>query len=159
MKKGMTLVEAVVAMAIFLLVFYLASASFVQFYKKGGLENYLEQTTATLREAQARASAGESENDNLLYFGVLFEEDSFQQFATLSDYNNRVVSWDFSTDLDEKLSFSNISLPDSCVEANDCILFFPIEATTSASGSVTIENQSGESKTININTQGRINCE
>jgi len=159
LNTGSTLIETIITMAIFFLIFAMSVAAFINFQKKGQLEDYLRQITATLRETRAKASAGNVQGEDVLYFGVVFEEDSFLQFATPNNFANKIDEQDLETDLPGGLSFDSINMPNDCIETNDCIVFSAIEASASGSGSVIIQSKDGEERTININSLGKVSSD
>jgi len=157
-KKGFTLMEFIVVIAIFSLLAYLASVSFVKMQKSRLLKDNVWKISSVLRQAQSKAVSGEGINGSHLRFGVLFNDDYYQEFASLTDFSNRQTDYDFVTDLPSSLIFTDFNLPDTCLIANDCIIFSPIEGSPSASGNIKLENQvDSEKKTIEINEQGKVN--
>jgi prepilin-type N-terminal cleavage/methylation domain-containing protein len=157
MKKGFTLIEVIIAMAIFSLLFYLASVSYYRMQKARLLDDQLWQIASILRQQQNKSTSGEVVENSQLRFGVLFADDYYQEFATLSDFNNREESYDLINDLPAKFAFVTFNLPDTCLQANDCIFFSSIEGTPSAIGTIVLENQKdGESQAISINEQGKV---
>jgi len=157
LRQGATLLELVVALGIFSLLFYLALASLTKIQQSHLLADNLWQTASILRRAQSRAMSGEENNDQPLNFGVLFTADYYQEFATSSDYSHRETDFDWQTDLPSALVFEDFNLPDSCLAAADCLLFSAIEGTPSAAGQISLKNSSsGEKETIFINQLGRV---
>jgi len=156
-RAGFTLIEVLITMAIFSILVYLASASFIKIQKSRLLNDNLWQIASILRQAQSKAVAGEAVNNDHLYFGVVFTEDNYQEFATLTDFANRQSAYDLTTDLPGRLIFTGFNLPDTCLQPNDCIIFSPIEGIPSADASIILENQvDGERKTIFINEEGKV---
>lgn len=156
-QKGLTLIEMLLAVGIFSLLFYLSSVSFVKIQRSHLLSDNTWQVGAIIREAQSRALSGEAIGDDHLYFGVLFNENSYQEFATLSDFSNREQIYDLTTDLPSSLHFFSFNLPDNCLGSKDCLIFSPIEGTPSASGSIILEDLiDGDKKTIVINQEGKV---
>ena len=157
MKKGFTLIEALLTMGIFSLLFYLASSSFIQIQKSHLLKDSLWQLVSIIRQTQSKSASGEVLNHSHLRFGILFREDYYQEFTTTTDYTNRQQVYDLVTDLPNKLCFIDFNLPDTCIQSGDCIIFSSIEGMPSASASISLENKvSGEKKTIFINEQGKV---
>lgn len=156
-QGGLTLIEMLLAVGIFSLLFYLSSVSFVRIQRSRLLSDNAWQVGAIIREAQSRALSGEAIGDDHLYFGVLFKENSYQEFATLSDFSNREQIYDLTTNLPSSLHFLNFNLPDNCLGSKDCLIFSPIEGTPSASASIILEDLTdGDKKTILINQEGKV---
>lgn len=156
-NRAFTLIEVLLTAGLFSLLFYLASVFFSQIQKSRLLDDNLWQIAAVLRQAQNNAASGEGVNNSHFRFGILFSENYYQEFATLSDYSNRDQNYDLSTTLPSSLRFSAVSLPDNCLQPNDCLIFFPISATPSASGQVSLEEiASARKRTIYINEQGQV---
>ena len=158
LSNGFTLIEVLLTMGIFSLLVYLASVSFIKIQKSHLLTDTLWQITTILRQAQSKSVSGEAVENSHLHFGVLFSESYYQEFATLTDFANRQSVYDLTTDLPGRLIFTDFNLPDTCLQLNDCIIFSPIEGTSSTNASVSLKNQAdGEKKTLFINEEGRVN--
>jgi len=156
-QSGFTVIEVIVTMAIFSLLFYLASVSYNQMQKSRLVEDQIWQVVSVLRQQQNKAALGEEVSNQQLSFGVVFTTNSYQEFATLTDFSNRETSYDLVNDLASRLEFTNLNFPNTCLQPNDCIIFSPIEGTPSASATVVLENQVGNlRKTISINQQGKV---
>ena len=157
MKKGFTLIETTVSLAIFSLLFYLASSSYSWMQKSRLLDDQLWQIASVLRQQQNKSASGEEAGNQQLSFGVVFRANSYQEFATLIDFNSRETSYDLDNLLADRLVFINFNLPNTCLQPNDCIIFSPIEATSSANGTVVLENEvDSKRRTIIINQQGKV---
>lgn len=160
MKKissGFTLIEVIVVTAIVFVLFSLSAVSFSQLQKSHLLNDQAWQIITLLRQSQSQAVSGEAIDDDHLYFGIVFTNNSYLEFKTITDFNSRETEYDLTTELSDKLSLININLPNNCLAVNDCILFSPIEGTPSASGSFSLTNQAdGAVKTIYINDQGKV---
>jgi len=157
MKKGFTLIELIIVMAIFSLLIYLTSTSFIQIQKSRFLNDNVWQISVILRQAQNKAISGKSIAGDHLRFGVLFSENYYQEFATLTDFANRDESYDLITNLPLKLHFIDFNLPDICLQSNDCIIFSSIEGISLANGSISLENKVDEKKKkISINQEGKV---
>lgn len=157
MKAGFTLIETTLVLAIFSLLVYLSSASFIQMQKARLLTDNLWQVVSVLRQSQSQAAAGEASGSGRLRFGVLFGRNFYQEFTSLTDYGARNTSFDFTTNLPERLEFTDFNLPGSCVIPNDCIIFSGLEGTPSAGGSISLTRPKDNSKkTVYINQQGGV---
>ncbi|MFC1711709.1 Tfp pilus assembly protein FimT/FimU [Patescibacteria group bacterium] len=156
-KKGLTLIEIVLTIGIFSLVLYFVSVSFIKVQRGNILSDNTWQITAILREAQNRSFSGEAIGEDQLHFGVLFSQNSYREFATTSNYAARDLDFDVLNNLASILEFTNINLPDNCLQPNDCIIFSPIVGTPSASGSIHLRNKVDQAiKKISINSQGKV---
>lgn len=157
-KKGFTLIELSTTIGIFLILFCLAAVSFFNLQKAGLLKDNLWQIAATLRQAQNRTASASSINEIHLRYGILFTSTSYDEFATTTNYLDRQQDADLQITLPSSLSFTNLNLPDNCLQAHDCIIFSTLNGIPSAAGSVTLKNNlDQEQKTISINNEGKIN--
>lgn len=157
MKKGFTLIEVLLTIAIFSLLIYLASSSLIKIQNSSLLNDNLWQAGSILRETQSRAVSGEATESSHFRFGVLFNQDFYQEFTTLSDFAGRRQIYDLTNNLPSALAFVDFNLPDTCLQANDCIIFSAIEGTPSSDGSISLENQAdNEKQTIFINEEGKV---
>ncbi|PIS09011.1 hypothetical protein COT75_04080 [Candidatus Beckwithbacteria bacterium CG10_big_fil_rev_8_21_14_0_10_34_10] len=156
-KKGFTVTEIMVVVAIFSLLIYLSSAAYIRIQKSRLLNDNLWQTSSVVRQAQNKAVSGLEEADTPLRFGVVFEADSYQEFATGSNFAARIESFDLVTNLPFPLVFTNFNLPDTCYQANDCLIFSVASGRPASSGSVSLENpRDGSSRTFFINEEGKV---
>lgn len=156
-SSGFTLMEIAVVAGIFSFLVYLASVSFINLQKSRLLSDYLWQIVSTLRQAQSRAASAGTVNEQYLRFGIFFNQNSYQEFSTTTDYSGRQTEADFMTVLPSGLVFVNVNLPDQCLAPHDCIFFSAPEGKPSANGSLILRNEvSGEQKMISINEQGGI---
>lgn len=156
-KVGAALLEVVVATGIFALIFYLTIVAFVRIQRARLLADNAWRLVAVLRETQSRAASGEAVGDDYLSFGVLFTDDYYQEFATLTDYSNRQTDYDLVTNLSDKLEFINFNLPDNCLGLNDCIIFSPIEGVPATNGNISLRYiPENNIRIININNQGQV---
>ena len=157
-QQGVSVIETLLAVAIFSLLVYLASASFIQVQQSHLINDNLWQIASVIRENQSKAASAEGTGGNQLRFGIVFTQDSYQEFATLTNYANRELTYDFTNDLPSSFVFSDFSLPNDCFQPHDCLIFSVVEATLSASGTISLENlKTGEKKGLSINTQGQVN--
>jgi len=156
-KQGYTLIEVLLTIALFALLFYLASASYLQIQKSTLLNDYTEEVVSVVRQMQSRASDGESKDDQQLKFGVAFSADSYLIFATATDFAQRESEFNFTKTIPSSLIFKNYQLPDNCFQENDCVIFSSIQGLPSGEGSIVLENQnSSQHNRIFINNQGGI---
>lgn len=157
-QQGVSVIEALLAVAIFSLLVYLASISFIQIQQSHLINDNLWQIASVIRENQSRAASAEGTGGNQFRFGVVFTQDSYQEFATLTNYAVRELTYDFTNDLPSSLAFSDFNLPNDCLQSHDCLIFSVVEATLSASGTISLENlKTGEKKGLSINAQGQVN--
>ena len=155
--RGFTLIELLLTMGIFSVIFLLSSVSFVKIQKSYLLSDNIWQLAAVLRRAQSQAAAGKAINSNRLKFGVLVKAGSYQEFATLTDFNNREESYDLITNLPQNLEFVDLNLPDNCLGANDCLIFASLTGTTSANASIGLKQKNSDSqKVIHISQEGNV---
>ncbi len=157
MKKGFSIIEMMVVLAIFFLLFSLATIAFSRLQQKSLLDESLQQLVSVIRKTQNKAQSGEALNNQHLKFGIIFNANSYQEFATFTDFNQRQPDYDLLNLLPEILNFTDFDLPDTCLVSHDCLIYLPVQATPSARGSVALENPNSlEKKTIYINDLGQI---
>lgn len=158
MKNSFTLIETIVALAIFSLLIYFASAANIYFQQSNLLNDYIEEVSVIILRSQNRALSGQiDENNNYYSFGIAFSPNGFLEFKTISDFPNRKKEDDWQTFLPSNLIFSTISLPNSCQSQNDCLIFSPLEGTISAQGILKLENlKTKKAKNIYINKMGKL---
>lgn len=155
--KGITTIEVIIVLGIFVSIIYLTSASFINFQTSTLLNDNAWKVATILQSAQQNASSGQALEDEQFKFGVLFDNSSLMEFRTLTDFSSRDSQFDLKTELPSSLQFSSINLPDSCLSANDCVIFSSIQAVPSNSGFVKLKLLSkNQEKTISINQEGKV---
>lgn len=156
-ETGFSIIEMMLVLAIFFLLFYLAAVSFNKLQQKSLFQENLQQIVSVIRKTQNKAQGGESLNNQHLKFGIIFNANSYQEFATFTDFNQRQTDYDLINLLPETLNFTSLNLPDTCLAPHDCLLYAPIEATPSAAASLVLQNPGSlEKETIYINHLGQV---
>lgn len=151
MRQGISLIEIIVAIGVFLTLVGMASISFVPYRGKAALDTSATTLISDIRSQQIKAMVGDTEgrslNDN---YGVHFGSDSYTLFHG-SGFNPSDSS-NFTINLDDKLQIES-TFPSSQVlfsVKNGEILSF-----TQGQNSITVRDTvTGVVKTININRYG-----
>lgn len=145
-RKGFTLVEVLVVMAIMLILTLISVQGLQTFAYRTGYISAARTVFGALEEAQARTLA----SDGSLAYGVHFETDSVTIFQG-STYTAGTVTNDVRT-LPARTSIDNIAL----VGGTNNIIFTRLTGTTSSSGTVRVivTSNSSLSRTITIYKTG-----
>jgi prepilin-type N-terminal cleavage/methylation domain-containing protein len=156
-RKGFSAIELLVGMGIFSLLLYLSSVFYSRIQRNHLFSDNIWQLAAILREAQNKAASGIVSDDNHLRYGIVFTTSNYREFATVGNFNERDQGYDLVTALPTDLQFTNLSLPNTCLQNNDCIIFSTANGTPSARGQITIEDTTQNiSKVISINEEGKV---
>jgi prepilin-type N-terminal cleavage/methylation domain-containing protein len=141
--KGFTFIEVLIVIALLGLLVGLS----IPFYQSFQVSNQLDTTAfeivQTLRLAQAKAMAGENEEN----FGVHFESQKFVLFE--GDVYQNADPANEVTEIPKTLSVAT--------SFGQNIIFSRIKGETSPGGTVTVRSDINESKAIQINVKGNIN--
>lgn len=143
MKKGFTLIEILLVVAI---IIFLAAITFplgLDFYKRQQLQTHSQQILQTLRRTQLKAMAVEADSS----FGIYITNDNYTLFKGVS-YQNRDPQCDEVFDLPTIITVSGPSE----------VVFSKFKGEPNMIGNI-ILNSDGLTQTININEIGRINLE
>ncbi len=148
MKKGFTLIEAIIVISIITLLVGLTSLSMVNFGKSSEIDSGRTMVVQALREAQSNSLANLGDNP----WGVHFEVDKvviFQDTGTgynpADSANNRV-----------KLMPKGVSLTPNLTGATLSLFFNKGKGTTLISGDITLTSTATTNAVITINNEGRI---
>lgn len=153
--SGFTLVELVVVVAITVALASLTIPLYVNFQATQQAASAAEEIVQLLREAQARAMAG----DGAMPWGVYFEDDlvgaddRFILFRGAS-FAARNPSFDFATDLADTLSFGSISFT-----GGSAVVFTRSNGTTANVGSLVVSASNGDAVTVRVNAAGAVDLE
>jgi prepilin-type N-terminal cleavage/methylation domain-containing protein len=142
--RGFTLLEILIVIGVSLILFYLIIPVGLDFYKSQQLENETGMIVQTLKKAQLKAMAAESDSK----FGVYINNDNYILFRGNS-YASRNNQYDEVFDLS-----GSITIVDPPKE----IVFSKIEGTPSFTGEI-IFNSGNQTWKILINKFGVISIE
>ncbi|MDD5110526.1 MAG: prepilin-type N-terminal cleavage/methylation domain-containing protein [Patescibacteria group bacterium] len=153
--RGFTLVELLVVMAVLVALAVLIVPLYANLQTERQAATAAEGVVSTLREAQARAMAGDGDRT----WGVYFFDDPAghgDQFVLFrgENYAGRDASYDLVTALDDSLAFSAVSLG-----GGNEVVFGKVRGTTANTGSVTLTSTQGESVTVAVNSAGTVSVE
>jgi prepilin-type N-terminal cleavage/methylation domain-containing protein len=135
MKKGFTLLEAALAMAILSMIVYLASTSFLSLIPKYQLEKSVWEIRSALNAARYKS----------LFEGVSYRVRFSDNGYTVEKYDDTAKKWNVA---------GRRTLEGATVEANNAPLFTP-EGTVSGLATITVSNVRGKYK-ITLAITGRI---
>ena len=140
MKKGFTIIEALVVIVILTVISVIVIGSFTKFNNNQSLNTAVSEITSTLNQARANTLAS---YDNLSY-GVHFQSDKIILFSggvfSSSDPDNKEIV------LSTKVSISNITL----AGGGSDIIFKRLTGKTDQDGTITLSLVSDPSKTETI---------
>lgn len=142
-QKAFTLIETLFVVAVFAILILLTVPFSFDFYWRHQLDVFSEELVQNLRRAQLKSMSGEQDSN----FGVYLGQNNYTLFKG-SSWENREEELDEIFDLPENLSLEGVSE----------IVFSKIQGNPSVEGSITL-NSNISSKTIFINSLGRINLE
>lgn len=141
--KGFTLIEILLVVGILAILFTLTLPVTLDFYKSQQLDGSAQGIIQALRRAQLKAMSGEND----LSFGVYLTNDNYILFRGIS-YESRDFQYDEVFDLSSIVTAAGIQE----------VVFSKFEGLPSVTGTIILSNGK-DSKTIDINTIGRINLE
>ena len=142
-RKGFTLVEILLAIALLAFLTTIVAPVTLDFYRRQQLQTYTQEIVQALRRAQTSAMSIEGDSS----FGVYFSEDSYILFRGDS-YTLRNVQYDEVFDMPKSISVSGLT------EA----VFLKPEGNCLQEGQVIVANNI-QQNVITINKIGRINFE
>lgn len=150
-RQGFTLIEVILVIGMLAVVASMSTAVYFGFYQGVKLDEARRDISNNLVLARSRAAQGEES----LKWGIRFNNvlndanDKYEIFATVSDYSAGTVKETFY--LPAAVEFSDPSNGN----VKD-IIFNKISGAATAASSVTILDSGGETRTINVNSQGLI---
>ncbi len=144
---GFTLIEILVAMAILVLIAFLAIASFTTFRQQVEIDSSSQNILSVLRLARSKTLASESEDN----YGVHFQSDKYVLFKGTVYDSNDAANKEYSLTDSEIYSISLNG-------GGSDVIFNRIRGTTEEYGNVAIRLVSDTNKahTININSYGQV---
>ncbi|MDP6249540.1 MAG: hypothetical protein QGH26_01800 [Candidatus Pacebacteria bacterium] len=148
MKKGFTMTETIIIVAVSIILFAIIVSAFSGFNKNQSLNSTSSEVVSVLNEARALTLAS---LDNKAY-GVHFQSDKVIFFKgsvfSSSDPDNKI------TTISSKISISNISLNGG----GDDIIFQRLTGKTDQDGTITLSlvSDPSKSKTITVGVSGII---
>jgi Tfp pilus assembly protein FimT len=148
MKKGFTMTETIIIVAVSIILFAIIVSAYSGFNKNQSLNSTSSEVVSVLNEARALTLAS---LDNKAY-GVHFQSDKVIFFKgsvfSSSDPDNKI------TTISSKISISNISLNGG----GDDIIFQRLTGKTDQDGTITLSlvSDPSKSKTITVGVSGII---
>lgn len=138
-KKGFTLIEIFLSITIIGIILGMTAPVYSQFLKRNDLSIAGEATLGGLRRASSLAVAGIEDDD----WGVNVDNGGVIIFKG-NDFSGRDVNFDEVQDFSPNIIVSGIQQ----------IIFSKLSGLPSDSGTITIENNAGNSRNITINEEG-----
>jgi prepilin-type N-terminal cleavage/methylation domain-containing protein len=154
MKKGFTLIEIIVVMAIFLTLTGLAMMNILRPQQQAILSSATHVLITDIKSQQLKSMIGESSTGTAPeYYGIYFESNKYTLFpGTIYDANN---ANNFVVNLDSTLQISANTFPSSQVVFNR--ISGEVSNFSSNNNSVTLKNLTNlEVKKVSINAYGAI---
>lgn len=145
MRRGFTIIETLIVVALFAALVALATPFYYSFQVDYQLGTNAETLLQNLRRAQNQAMTGKGD----LKFGVHLASEQYTLFAG-STYAGRDIDYDEVYNLPETVSLSwNLG-------GGSDIIFEKIKGTAGVAGTITLTSANNESNTISINEAGKI---
>ena len=156
-KRAYSLIELLVVMAFFMVLLHLSYSNMLNFGQGRILKQSSEDVKMLIQDAQTKASVSSSISNSKYNFGVVFETDRSRFFASMSDYASREQSEDYEFIWPENIQSENVSLPDSCIQNFECIIFAKASGLASASGQLLLKDiNTNDSIMIKIKQNGLV---
>jgi len=146
LNKGFTTIELIIVITIMTIVFGLAIGMQGRFYVQAHLDTATQEIIDTVKLAQNRAATNYL-NDS---WGVYFDDTNNIFTLFKSDTYGAEPEYDLSSELIDALDMNTLALNNSTNQ----IVFEQITGRTGNYGSLVINNNQNESKTIYINSAG-----
>lgn len=147
MKKGFTLVELLITIAVLVVILVISAAVFYNLTKKTDLDASRDNIISTLNTARNKTIASEEASQ----YGVYFDTTSSPNRYILRD-----TSFDEIHDLPSAIEISNISFNGG----GDEVVFKLLDGNTDNYGSITIKHlTTNETRTIYIYSSGEISTQ
>jgi len=139
---GFTLVELLLSISIMMMLVVISAPIYQSFQFANELDNSVTLTVSSLRTAQNFAINGKDD----AAWGVNISSQTIVIFRGDS-FASRDTSFDTTTILSSNISISGLNN----------ITFGKNSGLPSTTGTITLQNNAGNSKSININAKGRLN--
>ncbi len=150
MKKGYTLIELLITIAVLTVILVISSAAFYNLTKKSDLDTSRDKIVSALNTARNRTMASEEAAKYGVYFDISSDPDKYIFFQGVS------TSFDEIHDLFSSVEISDISFNQGGSE----VIFNRPEGDTNNYGSITIRSlATSEIRTIYIYSSGEISTQ
>lgn len=150
-RRGVTLVEIVIATTIIVALAALAIPLYVNFQSESLLDTTSQDIVQTIREAQTRAMAGDGDRPWGVNFAVVGDDAQYTLFRGV-DYANRDPAYDRSAVLAGSLTFGALDFSNG----STTVVFQKVRGMTDNFGSLTLTSTNGETATITVNAAGAV---
>lgn len=149
-KLGFTLVEMMVTLALFVIVFAISNVSLSGLIAKHSSQEFAESFISEARRQQMRAISGEVSPEDSSNFGIKYNDTNYVLFSgTYSDASPNNITVQLPTDI----QFTNITFPNSQLQFEG--LSGEVLNYASESASVVVQNTTtNETTTLRINQLG-----
>ena len=150
MKRGFTLLEVLIVIAILGTIVAVTAGMYLNFSKDTELEAAAKDIIYDLKTTRSRAMTGDGD----LKWGINFVNDTddyYEIFSTPTDYNSASMSVDTT-----KYLQNNITFTDPLNATSSVVLFNKISGSIDAEKTTTISSTVAGTRTIIITTSGNI---
>ncbi|TSC77253.1 MAG: Uncharacterized protein G01um101431_436 [Parcubacteria group bacterium Gr01-1014_31] len=148
---GFTFIELLVVLGLMVTLAALAVPLFFNWQSQSGLDTVAQELAAVVREAQARAMAG----DGASAWGVHFDDAASDRFVLFrgASFATRDAAYDQVTVLPPSVAYDAI-----LVAGGDAVVFSRGRGTTGNIGSVTLRSSEGKTFELRVNAAGAVNA-
>ena len=148
--KGFSLLEVLIVVGILAVLAGIGTGFYFNYAKERELEASAKNIIFDLKQAQAKAMAGEESRKWGAHF-INNSEDYYEIFSTPTDYNDASKAIETTSYLASSISFTA-----PVASASSTVIFDKIKGTTVGTSIITISSMSGGTKTITVTAGGNI---
>ncbi|MDO8560379.1 MAG: hypothetical protein Q7S23_05135 [bacterium] len=149
---GFTFIELLVVLGLIVTLAALAVPLFFNWQSESGLDTVAQELASAVREAQARAMAGDGASPWGVHFDDVAVGDRFVLFRGAS-FATREAGYDQVTVLPASVAYDAI-----LVAGGDAVIFARGRGTTGNTGSVTLRSSEGRIFELRLNAAGAVNA-
>jgi len=158
-RNGFSLIEIIVAVSVLLTVLGGSIAIGTRYNKASTVYFEALKIRASLNEQYSKAIEGTALGEDLPFkFGICFEDDRYNLFASTSVWSERDNRFTQMITLPPHLEFKNFNFLNECQgRERSCVIFFPITGAVEAGGSVVLsDTETAEEYLINVSQGGLV---
>lgn len=151
-RFGFTFIELLVVLGLTVTLAALAVPLFFNWQSQSGLDTAAQELIGAIREAQARAMAGDGASPWGVYFDDAAAGDRFVLFRGAS-FATRDAAFDQATGLPPSVTYDAV-----LVAGGEAVVFTRGRGTTGNTGSVTLRSSEGRTAELRVNAAGAVNA-